>query len=425
MGGLERKVLQLEIFNSKFTSIFHDRDGYIMPLDALILDVDGTLVDTNPTHVECFVRSFAEYGYAVAPDRIAIEVGKGGDQLVSDVLGQSAEEKDGEAIRKSLKKHFLDSARQKKFDVFPGAVEIIEMAHQRGLKVAIATSGEAEFLEAIEQSCGVKFSDLVDLVITSADAKESKPSPDIVSAAAQKLGMTPAQCAMVGDTIHDARACRAAGVACFGVETGKNAPADMREAGARQTYADCAAIVADFDAFLQVASPGQVRLTQAKLEDLMREALQVAREGMENGEVPIGSVLANGEGEIVARAYNSMNSTSNKTAHAEMMAFAAAAGKIPLEARDTILVSTLEPCVMCTGAAMESAVDVVIYGLGAPFDGGTHRVSAPKSPESSMPRIIGPVLPEESRALLQEWLTKNSDTPQADYVKQLLNAKEG
>lgn len=405
-------------------SEFQLPDDFIMPLDALILDVDGTLVDTNPTHVECFVRSFADFGYVVAPDRIAIEIGKGGDKLVGDVLGRSADEKDGDAIRKAVGEQFLDSARQKKFVVLPGATKIIEAAKARGLKVAIATSGESKFLEAIEKNTGVKFSELVDIVITSSDAKESKPAPDIVSAAAQKLGMTPAQCAMVGDTIHDAQACRAAGVACFGLETGGNAPDDMREAGAREVYKDCAAIVADFDHFLEAASPIKVRLTQDKLESLMHEALQVAREGMEHGEVPIGSVIADGEGNIIGRSSNQLNATQNKTAHAEIMAFADAAGRAAIDARDLILVSTLEPCVMCTGAAMESGIDVVIYGMEAPFDGGTHRVAAPKSPESSMPRIVGPVLEQESRALLSEWLNFNDSNQQAEFVKQLLGREK-
>ncbi|RZA21426.1 MAG: HAD family hydrolase, partial [Proteobacteria bacterium] len=359
-------------------------------------------------------------GYKVAPDRIAIEIGKGGDKLVGDVLGQSVEEKDGDAIRDAFKRHFLDSASQKKFVVLPGALEIIKAAKEKGLKVALATSGETEFLKAIEKSCGASFSELVDLVITGTDAKESKPAPDILAVTTQKLGMTPAQCALVGDTIHDSRACRASGVVSIGVETGKNATDDMLEAGARKVFKDCADIVAHFDEVLQIASPLSIRLTQEKLEALMREALKAAEEGMRNGEVPIGAVLSDGAGNILASSSNQMNDTQNKIAHAEIMALTKAAGKIPLDARDTILVTTLEPCVMCTGAAMEGGVDTVIYGLEAPFDGGTHRVSAPKSPESTMPRIVGPVLPNESQALLEKWLTYNKDNPQAAYVKQLM-----
>jgi HAD superfamily hydrolase (TIGR01509 family) len=391
-----------------------------MPLDALILDVDGTLVDTNPTHTEVFCSAFEELGYVVAFDRIAPEIGKGGDHLIPDVLGASAEEKDGKALKAAVKRRFLDKAATTKFAVLPGAVEIIEAAKKRGLKVAIATSGEKEFLEAIEKSCGVEFSKLVDLVITSADAKESKPSPDVVSAATQNLQMTPAQCAMIGDTPHDARACRAAGVVCFGLETGGHEAADLREAGARRVYKNCLEIAENFDEWLQIASPIRARLTQQKLEALMREALQAARDGMEAGEAPIGCVLADGDAHVIARGFNSMNATQNKTAHAEIVTFAKAAGKIPLDANDFILVSTLEPCVMCTGAAMEAGVDVVIYALKAPFDGGTHRVSAPRSPESLMPRIIGPVLAGESRALFEKWLENNRDSDGAAYIKQLL-----
>jgi tRNA(adenine34) deaminase len=155
-------------------------------------------------------------------------------------------------------------------------------------------------------------------------------------------------------------------------------------------------------------------------ESLMREALAVAREGMAAGEAPIGCVIARGDGTIVARAFNEMNCTQCKIAHAEIVAFHRAAGKVPLHADDLILVSTLEPCVMCTGAAMEAAVRTIVFGLRAPLDSGTGRVAPPKSPESQPPRIVGDVLANESRALFEQWLAGNADSPQAAYVKQLL-----
>ena len=161
-------------------------------------------------------------------------------------------------------------------------------------------------------------------------------------------------------------------------------------------------------------------MTHSDYDQLMRQALAAARDGMANGEAPIGCVIARGDGRIVARAYNSMNRTGNKTAHAEIMAFAEAAGQVPLDARDLVMVSTLEPCVMCTGAAMEAAVATIVYGLRAPADSGTGRVRPPDSPESAMPAIVGDVLAAESRALFAEWLVDNGDTPQAAYVKQLL-----
>jgi tRNA(Arg) A34 adenosine deaminase TadA len=155
-------------------------------------------------------------------------------------------------------------------------------------------------------------------------------------------------------------------------------------------------------------------------ERLMCEALRVAEEGLLAGEAPIGCVIARGDGTIIARAHNEMNRTQNKTAHAEIVAFARAAGQAPLEARDLVMASTLEPCVMCTGAAMEAAVDVIYYGMRAPADSGTGRVRPPESPESSMPRIVGGLRADESQRLFERWLQQHRGTPQAAYVEQLL-----
>jgi hypothetical protein len=80
---------------------------------------------------------------------------------------------------------------------------------------------------------------------------------------------------------------------------------------------------------------------------------------------------------------------------------------------------------MCTGAAMEAAVDTIVYGLQAPADSGTGRVRPPASPESQMPRIVGDVCAAESRRLFERWLAANGGTPQAAYVEQLLGLVAG
>ncbi|BDI30121.1 hypothetical protein CCAX7_21720 [Capsulimonas corticalis] len=89
-------------------------------------------------------------------------------------------------------------------------------------------------------------------------------------------------------------------------------------------------------------------------------------------------------------------------------------------ADDAILVSTPEPCVMRLGAAMEAGVKTVIFGLQAPADNGTQRVRPPDSPETSMPEIIGGVLPHESRRLFEQWLIGKEGSEQAKFVEQLL-----
>src|SRR5687768_17042672 len=77
-----------------------------MALDAIVFDLDGTLVDTNHQHVEAWRRAFAKHGYTVSPDRIFIEIGKGGDQVIPHLLGKEAEERDGDALRKAHPEEF-------------------------------------------------------------------------------------------------------------------------------------------------------------------------------------------------------------------------------------------------------------------------------------------------------------------------------
>ena len=176
---------------------------------------------------------------------------------------------------------------------------------------------------------------------------------------------------------------------------------------------------------------GAIYLNCEQQEHLMREALEEAKRGVEEGEAPIGCVIArpvgpNGEVEIVARGHNQMNALQSKIAHAEIMTFQNGAGggkkepAIPLDCKDAIMVSTLEPCVMCLGAAMETGVALVLFGLQAPADNGTQRMKPPQSPDNTNPPIIGGILADESRALFVEWLKGKEGTPQAKFVEQLL-----
>jgi tRNA(adenine34) deaminase len=262
--------------------------------------------------------------------------------------------------------------------------------------------------------------------VTADDADRSKPAPDVVAAAARKLKMTPAQCAMLGDTPHDAESAKHAGVVLLGVTCGGHEPRTLVRAGARATWRDPADLLAGLDDALRIASPGPARFTQALLEALMRRALAAAEDGASAGEVPIGCVLARGDGSVIASGFNELNRTQNPAAHAEMVTFAKAAGKVSADARDLVLVSTLEPCVMCTGAAMACAVDTILYALKAPADSGTGRVQPPESPESNMPRIVGDVLAEQSRALFDLWLAKPGNNPrQVAFVRQLLALTDG
>ncbi len=396
-----------------------------MALNGILFDIDGTLLDTNFAHAEAWVEGLARCGYDFSIDRVGPEIGKGGDLLLPTLLGEQLAERDGDAVRTAVSAAFRRLAISRRFRVFDGVEALLTALRARGIRIALATSAAEEDLDLMLQSAGVDLREYVDAVVTKSDVKSSKPRPDIVLAAAAKLDLSPAQCAMIGDTPFDATAARRAGAITLGVCTSGLADAAtlarrLVRAGARQTWPDVAAILADLDNVLRIASPSRLQFSVSEQERLMRAALDAAREGMSTGEAPIGCVLFDGDGREIARAWNEMQGTQNKTAHAEIVAFARAAGKVPLEANDLMLVSSLEPCVMCTGAAMVSAVDTILFALRAPADSGSGRVTPPESPESMMPRIVGDILAAESRALFEEWLQGDVDEAQRQYGEQLL-----
>ncbi|MEP7175725.1 MAG: HAD-IA family hydrolase [Gemmatimonadales bacterium] len=391
-----------------------------MALDGVIFDVDGTLIDTNHWHVEAWVWAFEAGGYRIPADRFAREMGKGGDHLVPAILGPATGEREGPTLGASQKARFLEIAERERFAVFPGVSELFRAVRDRGLRSALATSSDDRQLDATFRSAGIDLRRLADAVVTKSDAGSSKPDPEIVEAAVEALGLGPAQCAMVGDTTYDAEACRRSGVVFLGVESGGTGAEHLLGAGGRAVWRDPAHLLAELDRALEIASPGPARLDRAVAERLMREALAAARDGLARGEVPIGSIVARTDGTVVARGWNALQRTRNPTAHAEMVAFGEAAGRIPDDARDVVLVSTLEPCVMCTGAAMEAAVDTILFGLRAPADSGTRRVHPPRSPDARLPRVVGGILANESRSLLVEWLRVNGNPRQRPYVEQLL-----
>lgn len=163
--------------------------------------------------------------------------------------------------------------------------------------------------------------------------------------------------------------------------------------------------------------------TPAPLHDWMQLALDQARTALDEGEAPIGCVLLDAGGAVIGAGYNAMRASGIVTAHAEMKAFEAAAHKV-LPGQAYTMVSTLEPCVMCMGAAMQAGVTTIVYGLKAPADAGTTRVDPPDSPNTTAPTIIGQIAADESRALFNQWLERHagdeSRSEQRLFIDQLL-----
>ena len=225
-----------------------------MALHGMIFDIDGTLVDTNPAHVEAWRRAFKRLGYDVPVERIKLEIGKGGDLLVPSILGEDAEKRDGEALRKAQKEEFLKIARSERFRVFPCVPELFQALRQRGIRTALATSSNKKHLQAVCDSAGLDLPRLADVLVTKEDADASKPEPDLVIVAWEKLALPPAEGAMVGDTIYDGQACRGAGVVFLGLLSG-GTPADLLlESGACGVWRDTGHLYADLDHALEIAA---------------------------------------------------------------------------------------------------------------------------------------------------------------------------
>jgi HAD superfamily hydrolase (TIGR01509 family) len=392
----------------------------IMTPRAILLDIDGTLVDTNEAHVSAWRLAFAEFNYRVGHDRIAEEIGKGGDHLVPDVLGRDVEHLHGDALRAGHKKAFRARIERDGASFFPGVASFLDALRARGLRTAIATSASRDELVLLEKHLGRTFASMVDKVATGDDAATSKPAPHIVEVACTMLGEDPLACAMLGDSVHDSAAARAAGVAFLGVTSGFADEADLRAAGARFIARDLGHLTASLARALSAASPGHITFSRAVIAALTSQAIDAARAGMAEGEVPIGAALFNGDGALMATGHSRACKTGDVTAHAEIDAFR----RLATTGRDlgdgAILVSTLEPCVMCLGAAMEVGIDVVIYSLEAPADGGTSRIHAPRSPENKLPRMRGGSCREEARDLFIDWLRRSPESSRRPHVEQLL-----
>lgn len=190
-----------------------------MPITALLLDLDGSLLDSNARHAEAWARAAAEAGHDLPPHRFDREIGKGGDQLVADVFGPDAEETQGDALRDAQGRHIGPVVRERGVAMFDGAEALVDAARARGLKVALATSADEENLDLLFGAAGTDLRPRMDAVLTASGVDASKPEPDVVRAAARKLGVAPSACALVGDTVYDGDAAWRAGAAFLAVAT--------------------------------------------------------------------------------------------------------------------------------------------------------------------------------------------------------------
>ncbi len=193
---------------------------------AAILDIDGTLVDTNYHHAIAWFRAFRRHGEATPVWRIHRHIGMGGDHLVESLCGEEVEEEKGDDIRASEKE--LYKALIDEVVPFSGACELIHGLKQRGHPVVLASSAKPDEIEHYLELLGAR--EVVDAWTDSGDVEATKPEPDLVHAAIGKAGVSEA--VMVGDSTWDCEAASRAGIQTVAVLTGGFSEAELREAGA-------------------------------------------------------------------------------------------------------------------------------------------------------------------------------------------------
>jgi HAD superfamily hydrolase (TIGR01509 family) len=199
---------------------------------AALLDVDGTLVDTNYQHTVAWLRAFRYHGVLVPAWRIHRHIGMGGDNLIAAVAGEGVEQEHGDSIRAAegvLYRTLIHEA-----EPLPGAQDLIRALKAKGHPVVLASSAKEHEVQRYLEVLDAR--DVVDAWTTSEDVHRTKPEPDLVHAALERAGT--ADAVFVGDTAWDVEAAAKAGVPCVGLLCGGFGEGELVGAGAVGVFDD-------------------------------------------------------------------------------------------------------------------------------------------------------------------------------------------
>ena len=201
-----------------------------MAVEAALLDVDGTLVDSTYQHTLAWNRAFRRHGIVLPVWRIHRAIGMGGDQLVPALVGEQVDKEQGDQIRETRDPIYEELLPE--VEPLRGAHELIEELKARGLRVVLASSSPEDELDHYLELLDAR--ELADAWTTKEDVEATKPAPDLVQAALEKAGTENA--VMVGDTRWDIEAAAKAGIETIAVTTGGWSKQELRDAGATAVF---------------------------------------------------------------------------------------------------------------------------------------------------------------------------------------------
>jgi len=204
-----------------------------VPFKTLLFDVDGTLIDSNGAHADAWTQALHEHGVDVGIDDIRRMIGMGGDKILPAVAHVSEDSTEGKAIVDRKKEIF--GALLPGLRATHGARSLLEFLTDQHVELIVATSADAQEMNAILRQAGVN--DLIPAHTTKDDARASKPDPDIVHAALARSWARPEQTMLVGDTPYDIEAADRAGIGAIALRCGGYWP-DSSLSGARTIFDD-------------------------------------------------------------------------------------------------------------------------------------------------------------------------------------------
>ena len=206
---------------------------------VILLDIDGTLVDTNYLHVDAWARAFHGIGLVIPRAAIHREIGKGSDQFLPVFV------KEKKLAERADELHLAEYEKLAQFGfALPGARELLQTLHGDGHALWMATSAKPEEVSQRLDAIGVS-KEIVAGIVSSGDVKRSKPAPDIFAEACERAHCRPEQAIVIGDTVWDMQAATGAGTRAVAVLTGGAfSRAELQAAGALAVYEDCADMLA-------------------------------------------------------------------------------------------------------------------------------------------------------------------------------------
>ncbi len=195
--------------------------------NGIILDMDGTLIDSHQTHVDCWIRYAERDGIVLDPGRVNRVFGQINREIIRSIWPCEITDEKVLEIGDGKEALVRDSYR-KNFPPLPGATELVRRLHDHGFKLAVGSSGPKENVDLACELLGI--TPLLGAIVSSSDVSRGKPHPEIFLTAAKRIGVSPEQCVVIEDATVGIDAAHAAGMKCIAILSTGHGEDELKDA---------------------------------------------------------------------------------------------------------------------------------------------------------------------------------------------------